>query len=158
MKHIEGDLLLLAEQGKFDVIIHGCNCQCVMGSGIAKQIADAYPPVLEKDLETGKGERLKLGFYSLIMVQSRIPPHCFIVINAYTQFRYGRGVQVNYQAIWMAMKSISERLTNDVRIGIPLIGAGRGGGDWDVIAPIIDRFFQDKDLTLVTLPKETSNG
>ncbi|PMU98153.1 phosphatase, partial [Pseudomonas sp. GP01-A4] len=30
---VRGDLLHLARQGDFDVIIHGCNCQCAMGKG-----------------------------------------------------------------------------------------------------------------------------
>ena len=38
MKDIEGDLLLLALAGHFDVIVHGCNCQCTMGAGVAKAI------------------------------------------------------------------------------------------------------------------------
>ena len=30
-QEIEGDFIQLALQGKFDVIAHGCNCQCTMG-------------------------------------------------------------------------------------------------------------------------------
>jgi hypothetical protein len=38
MKNLTGDLLKLAIEGRFDVIVHGANCQCVMGAGIAKAI------------------------------------------------------------------------------------------------------------------------
>lgn len=38
MKVIKGDLVELALEGKFDVIIHGCNCFNTMNAGIAKQI------------------------------------------------------------------------------------------------------------------------
>ena len=34
-KEIKGDLIKLALSGQFDVITHGCNCYCTMGSGIA---------------------------------------------------------------------------------------------------------------------------
>lgn len=39
---IKGDLIELAKQGKFDVIAHGANCFCTMGSGIAPQMAKAF--------------------------------------------------------------------------------------------------------------------
>ena len=38
MKVLKGDLLQLALEGVFDVIVHGANCQCSMGAGIAKAI------------------------------------------------------------------------------------------------------------------------
>jgi O-acetyl-ADP-ribose deacetylase (regulator of RNase III) len=31
MKVIKGDLIQLAKDGKFDLIVHGCNCFCTMG-------------------------------------------------------------------------------------------------------------------------------
>jgi len=39
---IKGDLIELAKEGKFDVIAHGTNCFCTMGSGIAPQMAKAF--------------------------------------------------------------------------------------------------------------------
>lgn len=43
MNHIQGDLIALDMAGKFDVIVHGCNCFHAMGAGIAKTIATAFP-------------------------------------------------------------------------------------------------------------------
>jgi O-acetyl-ADP-ribose deacetylase (regulator of RNase III) len=37
-EEINGDLIELALQDKFNVIAHGCNCFCTQKSGIAKQI------------------------------------------------------------------------------------------------------------------------
>jgi O-acetyl-ADP-ribose deacetylase (regulator of RNase III) len=34
-----GDLLALALAGEFDAIVHGCNCHCTFGRGIAAAIA-----------------------------------------------------------------------------------------------------------------------
>lgn len=39
---VEGDLIKLALQGKFDVVAHGCNCFCRMKSGIAPQMVRAF--------------------------------------------------------------------------------------------------------------------
>jgi O-acetyl-ADP-ribose deacetylase (regulator of RNase III) len=43
MKTVVGDLIQLALNGEFDVIIHGCNCQCVMGKGIALSVKKYSP-------------------------------------------------------------------------------------------------------------------
>ena len=40
---VRGDLIKLALAGKFDVIIHGCNCMRAMGAGIAKGIKATCP-------------------------------------------------------------------------------------------------------------------
>jgi len=58
---IHGNLLQLALAGRFDVIIHGCNCQCTMGAGIAKQIKAQFPEAYKADLRTVKGAEEKLG-------------------------------------------------------------------------------------------------
>lgn len=43
MNIVHGDLIQLALAGQFDVIIHGCNCFCTMGAGIAKAIRQEFP-------------------------------------------------------------------------------------------------------------------
>lgn len=43
MKTIEGDLLAMTENGDFDVLVYGCNCQHTMGRGIAKAIRARLP-------------------------------------------------------------------------------------------------------------------
>lgn len=149
MKTITGDLIQLALAGNFDVIVHGCNCQCVMGAGIAKQIAAAFPDAMEADALTEKGNRAKLGCISY--ANYYIGRYCgFFIVNAYTQFGFGRGVQVDYDAIRFAMREVKDHFTGS-RIGYPKIGAGLGGGDWDRIATIIDEELDGEDHTLVVL-------
>lgn len=41
-EEVEGNLILMALEGKFDVIAHGCNCQCTMGAGLAPQMVKAF--------------------------------------------------------------------------------------------------------------------
>ena len=69
MKIIKGDIIKLAQQGQFDVIVHGCNCFCTMGSGIAKAVKSCFPIAFQVDLKTQKGEKAKLGTYSSATVE-----------------------------------------------------------------------------------------
>ena len=59
-----GNLIDLAFEGHFDIIVQGCNCQCRMKSGIAKEIARRIPKAEEIDNETVIGDKSKLGKFT----------------------------------------------------------------------------------------------
>lgn len=147
MNVITGDLLRFALDGRFDVIVHGCNCQCAMGKGIALSIKQQFPEAYEADLRTPKGDRAKLGTISTAEVV-RLPAR-FTVVNAYTQFHWrGEGVLADYDAIRSAFGVIKRQFAGQ-RIGYPRIGAGLAKGDWNTIAAIIDEVLKGEDHTLV---------
>lgn len=147
METVSGDLLQLALDGAFDVIVHGCNCHCTMGAGIAKQIRKRFPEAYEADLQTRRGAREKLGSFStadIVRGEAR-----FVVVNAYTQFNWsGAGIKADYEAIRIAMAGIRKSYGGK-RIGYPMIGAGLAGGDWSVISAIIDEELAGERHTLV---------
>lgn len=151
MKAVRGDLLQLALAGEFDVIVHGCNCQCTMGAGIAKAIRATFPEAFEADLATEKGSAAKLGTISWAEVERG--GQRLVVVNAYTQFHYrGRSPHVDYAAVASSMRAVKERFSGK-RIGYPRIGAGLGGGDWERIAGIINAELREEDHTLVEFAK-----
>lgn len=147
MNVVTGDLLRLALDGRFDVIVHGCNCQCAMGKGLALAIKQQFREAYEADLRTPKGERAKLGRISTAEIERG--PARFTVVNAYTQFHWrGEGVLADYDAIRSAFREIKLRFGGR-RIGYPKIGAGLAKGDWRTIGAIIEEELADEDHTLV---------
>jgi len=142
MKIVEGDLIHMALDGEFDVIVHGCNCQHKMGAGIAKQIREEFPEAWEADMNFEPA----LGRISWATIE--LPEHILCVVNAYTQIGYGRGRHVKYFAVRECFRKVAKHFEN-LRVGYPLIGAGLGGGDWDTIAEIIDEELDGMDHTLV---------
>jgi O-acetyl-ADP-ribose deacetylase (regulator of RNase III) len=147
MNVVTGDLLRLALDGRFDVIVHGCNCQCAMGKGIALSLKQQFPEAYDADLRTPKGDRAKLGSISTAEIER--PPARFTVVNAYTQFHWrGEGVLADYDAIRSAFREIKQRFAGR-RIGYPKIGAGLAKGDWPTIAAIIEEELAGEDHTLV---------
>lgn len=111
-----------------DVIAHG-----VMGSGIAKQIKEVYPMAFEqykkKFIQDGF---LELGDIQVVGAGNRI------IINAMTQQNFEQGIrQVSYDAIVQCFEKMND-LGYDT-IAMPMIGAGLGGGDWDIIETIINK-------------------
>ena len=146
MKEVRGNLITMAQNGDFDIIVHGCNCFHTMGGGIALQICKTWPQVYGVDCTTIYGDRKKLGTISSIDISN--DNSLLTVVNAYTQFRFGRGKQVSYEAIRDCFRKIKKSY-HDRKIGIPMIGAGLAGGDWDIISDIIEKEMTGEDITLV---------
>lgn len=147
MRTVQGDLLSLALEGAFDVVVHGCNCQCRMARGIALSIKQLFPEAVQADLATEAGSRAKLGTLSLAEIVRG--ERRFIIVNAYTQFHWaGAGVNAYYEAIRQAMKEIKNRFSG-CRIGYPKIRAGLAGGDWEIISTIIEEELAGEDHTYV---------
>jgi O-acetyl-ADP-ribose deacetylase (regulator of RNase III) len=167
MKTIKGDLIKLAEEGMFNVIVHGCNCFHAMGGGIAKQLADRYPIVEETDRQTEFGDKNKLGTSSQVIVKSPTTNHLFIVKNAYTQYYWSHGKDVfEYDAFQRFLNYTTELIIQSYtpkegfvtpkkrpHYGFPQIGAGLAGGDWSRISKMIEKFSEDvacyADVTVV---------
>lgn len=136
MQTEKGDLVRKAQAGEFDVIVHGCNCYCTMGAGIAKTIKQVFPAAYQADLATLMGDKNKLGHYSTAEVEVNGKP--LVILNGYTQFEWrGPGRKADYEAIRQVFRRIKQNYTGK-RIGYPAIGAGLAGGEWVIIAAIIE--------------------
>ena len=147
MEIVKGDLIKLAVDGDFDVIVHGCNCFCAMGAGIAYAMKAEFPEAFKADKATKKGDKSKLGGFS--QATGVRNGNSITIINAYTQFNYhGKGVKADYSAIRKIFRKLKRQFSGK-RFGFPLIGAGLAGGDWNIIAEIINEELQGEDFTLV---------
>jgi len=108
---VTGDLVKLTFSARWDVIVHGCNCFCTMGAGIAKQIKETFPIAYKADCSTTTGDRKKLGSYTSASIKypnPPNPPHDLTIVNAYTQYKYGTGMHVDYEAIGCVFHSLAE--------------------------------------------------
>ncbi len=148
MKHKIGDLVKEVKSG---IILHQCNSQGVMASGIAKQLRETYPVVWDDYIAEFQCQfRDLLGKIIVSAVSQDL-----IVISIVGQFNYGRDKEVytSYVALSQAFTAINKLLKDlDVEIHHPLIGCGLGGGDWTIVSKIIEDNL-DHETTLWTLPK-----
>lgn len=143
LKEIKGDLVKQAHE--FDVIAQGNNCFLTMGAGIAKAIKEKFPEAYERDLDTQFGNKAKLG--TITYTRKTTP----IIINCYSQYKYGREKRhADYDAIRSCMKEIKQ-LFSGKKIGMPRIGCGLAGGDWNVVKLIIEEELEGEDVTIVSL-------
>jgi O-acetyl-ADP-ribose deacetylase (regulator of RNase III) len=145
IKHVVGDLVRDAEQ--YEVIMHGCNCFCVMGSGIAPQIKAKFPEAYAADCATTAGDVNKMG--TITHTTSGKP----IVVNMYTQYdtkgRRSGQMDFDYDAFRKALKEVKTKFSGKM-MAMPKIGAGLAGGDWEIIERILDDEMRGEYVTVVT--------
>lgn len=128
MKYTNNNLLNITE----GIIVHGCNAQGIMGSGVAKQLRQKYPEIFTDYI-------LAKPYYLGQVIISRVSP-TLLVVSAITQQYYGRDpntIYVDYQAVGNAFLSLNNMFPGQT-LHIPQIGAGLGNGDWERIESIIN--------------------
>ena len=130
-------------------IMHGCNAQGVMGSGVAKSLRDKFPLIYNYYRKIQEIYGLKLG--NIIPVKR----YDKCIINAITQEFYGRDGKkyASYDAIveciekLLTYEPIKNRM-DKVSIAIPKIGCGLGGLNWQVVSSIF-RSYEDGTIEFV---------
>ena len=162
---VEGDLIKLAKQGTFDVITHGVNCFCNMASGIAPQMARAFGAnVFPLEDQDTRGDMNKLGQidYKMLYItpsglvagdalKMRRPEDAKLlaVVNSYSQYQPRVDIKpLDYEALTLCLRKINAKFAGN-HIGLPKIGAGLAGGDWDRIKIIIQQELKDCEVTVV---------
>lgn len=118
------------------IILHGCNCLGVMGAGIALQIKNQFPHVYQEYKKEYDTNGLVLGSVQYVSSNDKL------FINAMTQKNVGGGRQISYDAIESCFHTVNKDLSNN-RVAMPMIGAGLGGGNWNVIEKIIEETLVD---------------
>lgn len=151
IKYVIGDLLVMAENGDFDVIAQCANCFNTMGSGIAPLIKARFPEAYAVDNATIKGDASKLG--TITHTVNTTP----IVVNIYGQYDYtGRRrheMDLDYNALRSGLRLMKQTFSGK-RFGMPKLGAGLAGGDWTIIERIIQEEFAGEYVTIVLLSEE----
>ena len=110
------------------------------------------------DKQTEYGTRSKLGTFSEVDVVGS-SGHRFKILNAYTQFTYGRGKDIfEYEAfetflnrliakvcirVYRIRTELDPTIKTPVRIGFPMIGCGLAGGNPDRVLNSLNKFAED---------------
>lgn len=146
IKIIDGNLF----DSKANIICHQCNCQGVMGTGVAAEVKRRYPHVFNsyrKDYENGI---LKLGYVNFTTAKQDQ-----VIANMCGQDKYGYdGKQyTNYDALQECLDRVLVFALNeyDVKpvIAFPYkLSCCRAGGSWDIVYHMIEDTFKDFDVEI----------
>ena len=134
-------------------LVHCCNCFHTMGAGVALEVRRRYPEAYRADLETKRGDPLKLGTVSSAAIGSRR------VFNLYGQFSFGNGHDLDIFMLDKGLRLVAPEADAQNRAGIrtPIvtykIGCGLAGGDWNDVVEILDNVATEYDVEIIVADK-----
>ena len=140
IEYVIGDLL----DAQADVICHQVNCQGVMGSGLAAQIAKRYPDVKDAYLQYCKDQTDP--YHMLGNVQLVNPDGApYRVANVFGQMDYGRQKvrYTSYDALNIAFTNLNRAFKGKTLAFPHGFGCGLGGGDWAHVLLLMEQCFTD---------------
>ena len=149
IKYHEGNIFT----APVDVILHQANIYHTFGAGIALQIKNIFPEAYEADLETKKGDKSKLGTYSVAEVYNPDYSNISKIFNCYSQVGISSQDRVTkYDLVVQVFEKVRDFLnqTNNLKAGKPFVigipfryGSGLAGGDFSIVEAIIRSVFKD---------------
>lgn len=150
MKQIKGNLLAEFYSCHLDAIGTCCNCHKNFGAGIAKQIKQEFPEAYKADCDWNQPPHHRLGkaTHAKINLVDRIG----YIFNLYGQLNYGKGRQVNYEALYTSLcemkKELSILLPNQViKVGFPKkMASDLAGGSWRIVEKMIEVVFDSPEF------------
>lgn len=137
----KGCLIKAFKDKEVDLIIHQCNCFKTWGAGIAKQLKKDFPNAYIADLNSTLTPSQRLGNFTTDGT----------IYNAYGQYNYGRGHKTIYELLEKSLILIESNIPDNIVVGIPKIGCGLAGGDWEVVSKIINRVFRNNPIKVYEL-------
>lgn len=162
----KGDIFKEFEESNESVMLcHGCNCQNLMGAGIAKIIAERYPLAYQIDTAfyslNAPSDPSKFGkpFAHIAggISYAGLPNSNKTIANCYTQVYPGKNFQLHLleNCLGRLSKYIKGEYTKVDKVLFPAIGCGIGGGNFDEVVDMIYKWFKDEfvnknhDITIV---------
>ena len=130
IEYIEGNLFEAPEK----YLLHGCNAQGVMGSGVAKIVRNLYPKAYYEYKQFIDSGSAYVGSINKVDCGKKI------ILNAISQEFYGRDGKryVSYDAIDNIFSELNNIVEEGTRVAMPKIGSSLGAGSWDIISVIIE--------------------
>ena len=148
IEFVKGDLFA---DKSLDAIGHGVNCAGAMGKGIALEFRRRWPAMYEAYKKQCTSNRFAPGDVFVWDADG------LVIFNLATQKSWTSSASI--PSIWRSvteMLRIAEHERQLSRIGIPHIGAGLGGLNWnDVKATLVDTATESK-VTLVVFEYEAT--
>lgn len=156
------DICGMETPSSYELVVHGCNAQGVMGSGVAAQLRAAYPIIFEPysaHCRAHNFNRSSLGTFCPVHVEDHA-----MVINMITQEHFGKNNvrYVDYEAVYNGFSNLKRyiaenegtQLLGNYRshfgVHFPLIGAGLAHGDWSIIQQCIKSAWANSPYSLKT--------
>ena len=143
IEYRKGDLFSYVP-GYHTILAHGVNCQGVMGSGVAKTFKEKYPRAFDDYIHFLKCFD-NYGCAPIGEVCFTRVGNDLTLASMFTQEFYGKDGKkyMSYEAFFNSFLQVADYFVEST-IVMPKIGAGLGGGDWEIIEGLINIILENR--------------
>lgn len=141
------------------IICHQVNCKGIMGRGVAKTFKEKYP-ITFKYYAAVCDDYDSDELLGNIVFRAELDGKWTCCMFAQDDWR-GQGCKTDYAAFDECCDALKREIKalhlGSITINMPYrIGAGLGGGDWNIIYSILEEEFKDYNVILWKLEKENN--
>jgi O-acetyl-ADP-ribose deacetylase (regulator of RNase III) len=140
--YLRGDLFLLPGCTSF---MHGCNAVGSMGKGIAIEFKTRWPAMYSAYKKACLEKRISCGELFIWQDQNSF------IFNAITQPRLGACAKYDFVENCCKLAKEQCEVRGVSKLGLPRIGAGIGGLDWDQVKKIFNETFTDSNVQFLVI-------
>jgi O-acetyl-ADP-ribose deacetylase (regulator of RNase III) len=129
------------------IISHVVNNQGKWGKGFVLSLSKKFPKVKNYYVNKFSSEGLKLGDVQFFCVNQndRVFIANMISQDGVKKNKYDKNQYISYESLEESLNSLANFcLINRLSVQMPKIGAGLGGGDWDYISNLIEKYICKK--------------
>lgn len=144
LKYKKGNIIKLADEGNFDLLINCCDCFGSFNTDISKEIIKRWPESKIIDQRTKKGDVHKLGSYSIASVMTR-SGSSLLIINMYSAYKPSN----DFKLIHLEQGLL--RLQEIMRANVSMVISDDicKEEDWSDVESSLQKNFTKLDLTIV---------
>jgi len=134
------------------LLLHGCNAQGVMGSGVAKLIKQRWPQVFEEYAAFCRSTTVQQRLGQVIFTKS---VQGVVIGNCITQEIYGKdgAKYASYDLVDATMERVGKYMNDHgiKSVHLPKIGCGLGGLHWPAVQAILEHRLGHFDVVVCVL-------
>lgn len=141
---------LFAESTGNSIFMHGANCQRTMGAGIANEVRLRMPALFYIDQYDQRTAPERFGSYSATTLENT-KESFKLGVNLYTQFMGGANFEISAlrNSLDAFCYSIPMAKRRELKVYIPHIGTGIGGGNLDEVRKTLKDKLRDFQVYFV---------
>lgn len=129
-----------------DVLVNTVNCAGVMGKGVAKAFADAFPTIVPPYKAACRAGDIRPGTARIYAIPGDADARCWAALATKNHWRDPS--QYTWVETGLADLAANARAIGARSIAIPRPGCGNGGLSWDRVKPMLQTALADFDVTV----------
>lgn len=127
-------------------LVNTVNTVGVMGKGIALQFKQAYPDMFKDYVKAYKENQLEIGKMHVYKLNDLVGPKYIINFPTKQHWRAPSKIEYIQKGLADLVRLVDEY--NIQSIALPPLGCGNGGLNWSQVQPLIEKAFENKDVTV----------